>query len=194
LFICRVLSVPKKVDWEPVFKDYMDGMNVPGLAAKYQVSDRSIERQMSAGGWADIRKAAKLTGQKVVEFAKPEKKPKAKEAISERYPQGVATPATVPVNYRTSPPKRDRKPEELDMQEMLTTAIASMSGYAAAGAEEPPSPDRAASAMARLIETYRKHYPPTMEDAVKWVVGLPGFDPLQFAKLLREYCAQQQRA
>lgn len=48
------------------------------------------------------------------------------------------------------------------------------------------SREGAARAAVSVIDTFRRLYPPTMEEAADWLVELPGFTPGKFAAILRE--------
>lgn len=78
----------------------------------------------------------------------------------------------------------------INFDEMLTTAIDSLSGDVATLPGK--SRESAATALLKAIELYRKYHPMTIDEAIDLVIALPGFDPQDFARRLRDrYLAAQ---
>jgi DNA-binding MurR/RpiR family transcriptional regulator len=74
--------------------------------------------------------------------------------------------------------------EKLDLDALLLLGIQSL---ADALPDAPvKSMEGAAGAMSRLIETYRKLNPMTMDELIDLALNMPNFDPRLFAQALRD--------
>lgn len=73
---------------------------------------------------------------------------------------------------------------ELDLDSVLLLGIQSLSD---ALPDAPvKSREGAAGALARLIETYRKFHPMTMDELIDAAIAMPNFNPREFAQALRD--------
>jgi hypothetical protein len=75
-------------------------------------------------------------------------------------------------------------PTDFNPDALLLTAIRDL---AAALPDVPVrSKESGAAAMAKLIETWRRFNPMTMDDLIDCALDIPNFEPLEFAKRLRQ--------
>lgn len=72
----------------------------------------------------------------------------------------------------------------IDTDQLLVTAINDLSAEMATVPAK--SKEGVATAIARMIDMWRKYHPMTMHELVDLAIATPGFDPREFAKLLRE--------
>lgn len=72
----------------------------------------------------------------------------------------------------------------IDCDELIVNAINSLSADVAALPGK--TRESAATAMLKAIELYRKYHPMTIDEAIDLVISLPGFEPQDFARRLRE--------
>ncbi|MDA0865386.1 MAG: hypothetical protein O2890_03020 [Cyanobacteria bacterium] len=76
----------------------------------------------------------------------------------------------------------------IDRSDFQRLLLASIQGLTDENARAAPVKSRegASRAAAELMRTYEELFPATMEQAADWLLGLPDFEPMKFAAMLRD--------
>ncbi len=130
------------------------------LASEFGISEPTVRRYAKSGEWDAIRSAADHL-----------------EGV-------VAKEVKARVKATSVKPEMAVGGEILDTSEMLSLAIHDL--YGSISVAQTKSKEGAASSLARLIELYRKFNPITIDELVDLALSIPGFDPVAFARRLRE--------
>lgn len=130
------------------------------LAKRFGISEGTIKRYKKSGDWDALRKGKEQVVRAVLCTAQQ-------------------TQFDRPPNNRV-----EVAGASLDFEELLATAITSLATDVATLPGK--SRESAAMALTRLIETYRKYHPPTIDEFIDLALSIPGFSPEAFAKRLRE--------
>ncbi|MEP0911805.1 hypothetical protein NDI45_12865 [Leptolyngbya sp. GB1-A1] len=130
---------------------------VQRLAAEFDISISTIRRYAASGNWDAIRE-----GKGSVVKAAVEQATAARPTLSEVVLNGAL----------------------LRFDDLLIASIDAL----AQDVTELPSKSResAATALAKLLELYRRYHPMTIDEAIDVILAIPGFDPQAFAQKLRE--------
>lgn len=155
--------MPKKINWEPIRKAYLEeGETYASLALRFGVGKSTIEEKASKEGWSALKKSRGNS-------QTPE-------------PQKTIKPAPV---RRPSP-----QPQDFDEIEILTTAIASLSAILSGGIEDTRGIGGIATGLCRLIELRNKLQPKSAADLADMAISL-GIKPQDFIRALSDKWEKQ---
>lgn len=149
--------------WNKAKDDYVSGdESLAAIALRFGISKRAVEKRASDEGWAALRQAQ--SGSKAT--------------------ARVSKPAPLP------PPTRRSGPQDFDEIEILTSAIASLSGILSGGSEDTRGIGSVATGLCRLIELRNKLLPKTAADLADMAISL-GISPQEFIRALSDKWEKQ---
>lgn len=150
---------------------YLANLSLNKTALRKEISKRfhcsipTVIRYAKEGGWEELRQAAIASGHK-----------------EDQTPTQAATVST-PSRYGIVV-----NGEAIDVEALLVQGIEALF---AQGLASPVKSQEAALAVAvKLVQEYRRYHPLTMDDLIDAALTMPGFNPVAFARRLKERIEQ----